>query len=95
MKRFNSKGVPIAIEDMVFTNGRRKEKKHGCFHCGKKGQSCDGCPILAKELKKARKQRRKGEEEKAIHKALTSIGEWVEIDEKPRKPPSTKSSSSS
>ena len=38
--RLNVKGVPIQIQDLVFTNQRNEQRKRGCYGCGEWGHFC-------------------------------------------------------
>jgi hypothetical protein len=53
----NVKGVPIQVQDCIFTNQRREQRKKGCYGCGKKGHFVEVCPNkpTPKTKKKARK----------------------------------------
>ncbi|WVZ61656.1 hypothetical protein U9M48_011494 [Paspalum notatum var. saurae] len=51
LKKLNSKGVPITIEEIEHNRQRKKERRGGCFGCGEKGHYMDSCPIIAKEKK--------------------------------------------
>ncbi|WVZ75966.1 hypothetical protein U9M48_023978 [Paspalum notatum var. saurae] len=61
LKKLNSKGVPITIEEIEHNRQRKKEIKVGCFGCGEKGHFMDSCPIIAKEEKKKRHMLKKKE----------------------------------
>ena len=37
IQRLNVKGVPIQIQDFIFTNQRNEQRKKGCYGCGKLG----------------------------------------------------------
>ena len=66
IQRINVKGVPIQIEDFIFTNQRNKQRKKGCYEYGKLGHFVEVCPNMPtpKTKRKARK---------AKHQALTTI----------------------
>jgi hypothetical protein len=67
IQRLNVKGVPIQIQDCIFTNQRREQRKKGCYGCGELGHFVEVCPNnpTPKTKKKACKD-----------KALTSIRCW-------------------
>ena len=67
IQKLNVKGVPIQIQDLVFTNQRNEQRKRGCYGCGEVGHFVEVCPNKAtpKTKKKACK-----------NKALTSIKSW-------------------
>ncbi|WVZ75809.1 hypothetical protein U9M48_023840, partial [Paspalum notatum var. saurae] len=81
LKKLDSKGVPITIEEIEHNRQRKKERKGGCFGCGEKGHYMDSCPIIAKEEKKKKrhKLKKKEKEQRDTHKALMSIGTWVDV----------------
>jgi len=95
LKKLNSKGIPITIEDIEYNRQRKKERKGGCFGCGEKGHFMDSCPTIAKEEKKRHKLKKKEKERRERHKALISIGKWVDVssDEDHHKKHSHKSTS--
>jgi len=68
IQRLNVQGVPIQIEDCIFTNQRREQRKKGCYGCGKKGHFVKDCPN--KPTLKTKKGR------KAKCHALTTIKTW-------------------
>jgi hypothetical protein len=74
LKKLNSKGVPITIEDLAYNSQSTKQKRR-CFGCGEKGHFQKSCPYQAKEDEKNRKKKK---EKKGKIKALTSIGHWVD-----------------
>jgi hypothetical protein len=45
----NAYGVPITIEDTIFTNQRRNQRKSGSFGCSKKG-TYEGARKMARDL---------------------------------------------
>jgi hypothetical protein len=53
----NVKGVPIQVQDCIFTNQRREQRKKGCYGYGEKGHFVEVCPNkpTPKTKKKARK----------------------------------------
>jgi hypothetical protein len=74
--KINLMGVPLLVEDLLFNNDRKKQRKRGCFACGEKGHFRDKCPNMAEP----KKERSKG-------KALTSVRTWDDSsseDEPPR-----------
>jgi hypothetical protein len=74
--KINLMGVPLQVEDLIFSIDRKKQRKRGCFACGEKGHFRDNCPTMAEPKKK----RSKG-------KALTSVKTWDDSsseDEPPR-----------
>jgi hypothetical protein len=40
IQRLNVKGVPIQIQDFIFTNQRNEQRKRGCYGCGELGHFC-------------------------------------------------------
>ena len=38
IQRLNVKGVPIQIQDFIFTNQRNEQRKRGCYGCGELGR---------------------------------------------------------
>ncbi|WVZ53699.1 hypothetical protein U9M48_004604 [Paspalum notatum var. saurae] len=97
LKKLNSKGIPITIEEIEHNRQRKKERRGGCSGCGQKGHYMDSCPIIAKEQKKKKrhKLKKKEKEQRDRHKALMSIGTWVDVssDEDHHKKHSHKSTS--
>ena len=67
--KLNVKGVPIQIEDCLFTNQRREQRKKGCYGCGKKGHFVEECPNQPKPKAKKKARKSKGQ-------ALTTIKTW-------------------
>jgi hypothetical protein len=67
IQKLNVKGVPIQIQDFIFTNQRNEQRKKGCYGCGELGHFVEVCPNKStpKTKKKACKD-----------KALTSIRSW-------------------
>ena len=67
IQRLNVKGVPIQIQDLIFTNQRNKQRKRGCYEYGELGHFMEICPNkpTPKTKKKACKD-----------KALTTIRSW-------------------
>ena len=45
IQRLNVKGVPIQIQDLIFTNQRNEQRKRGCYGCGELGH----CESLSKQ----------------------------------------------
>jgi hypothetical protein len=43
LRKMRAKGVPITIEDIMFTDQRRRQRKNGCFGCGRKGHFVEDC----------------------------------------------------
>jgi hypothetical protein len=77
IRKINLMGVPLQVEDLLFNIDRKKQRKRGCFVCGKKGHFRDNCPTMVEPIK----ERSKG-------KALTSVKTWDDSsseDEPPRK----------
>ena len=66
LHKMRAKGVPVTIEDIMFTNQRRRQRKNGCFG-SKKGHFVEDCPN--KPTSKAKKKACKV-------KALTTIKTW-------------------
>ncbi|WVZ79898.1 hypothetical protein U9M48_027423 [Paspalum notatum var. saurae] len=80
LKKLDSKGIPITIEEIEHNRQRKKERKGGYFGCGEKEHYMDSCPIIANEEKKKKRHKLKKEkEQRDRHKALTSIGMWVDV----------------
>ena len=44
IQRLNVKGVPIQIQDFIFTNQRNEQTKKGCYGCGELGHFVEVCP---------------------------------------------------
>ena len=44
IQRLNVKGVPIQIQDLIFTNQRNEQRKRGCYGCGELGHFVEVCP---------------------------------------------------
>jgi hypothetical protein len=44
IQKLNVKGVPIQIQDCIFTNQRREQRKKGCYGCGELGHFVEVCP---------------------------------------------------
>ena len=67
IQRLNVKGVPIQIQDIIFTNQRNEQRKKGCYGCGELGHFVEVYPNkpTPKTMKKPCKD-----------KALTSIRSW-------------------
>ena len=67
IQRLNEQGVPIQIQDLIFTNQRNEQRKRGCYGCGELGHFVEVCPNkpTPKTKKKACKD-----------KALASIRSW-------------------
>ena len=63
----NVMGVPIQIQDLIFTNQRNEQRKKVCYGCRELGHFVEVCPNkpTSKTKKKACKD-----------KALTSIRSW-------------------
>jgi hypothetical protein len=83
--------VPIQVQDCIFTNQRREQRKKGCYGCSEKGHFVEVCP--SKPTPKTKKKARK-----AKHQALTTIKTWDDSsseDEAQYKRSSHKHSSSS
>ena len=66
IQRLNVKGVPIQIQDIIFTNQRNDQRKRGCYGCGELGH----CGSLSKQA------HTQDQEEAYKDKALTSIRSW-------------------
>ena len=64
IQRVNVKGVPIQIQDLIFTNQRNEQRKKGCYGCGELGHFVEVYPN--KPTPKTKKKTCKD-------KALTSI----------------------
>ena len=67
IQRLNVKGVPIQIQDLIFTNQRNEQRKRGCYGCGEVGHFVEVYPN--KPTPKTKKKACK-------NKALTSIKSW-------------------
>jgi hypothetical protein len=65
IRKMNLMGVSLQVEDLLFNIDRKKQRKSGCFACGKKGHFRDNYPNMAEPTK----GRSKG-------KALTSVKTW-------------------
>ena len=44
IQRLNVKGVPIQIQDLIFTNQRNKQRNKGFYGCGELGHFVEVCP---------------------------------------------------
>ena len=44
IQRLNVKGVPIQIQDFIFTNQKNEQRKRGCYGCGEVGHFVEVCP---------------------------------------------------
>ena len=44
IQRLNVKGVPIQIQDFIFTNQRNEQRKKGCYGCGELGHFVEVYP---------------------------------------------------
>ena len=44
IQKLNVKGVPIQIQDFIFTNQRNEQRKKGCYGCGELGHFVEVCP---------------------------------------------------
>ena len=55
IQRLNVKGVPIQIQDFIFTNQRNEQRKKGCYGCGELGHFVEDYPnkLTPKTKKKA------------------------------------------
>ena len=67
IQRLNVKGVPIQIQDLIFTNQKNEQRKRGCYGCGELGHFVEVCPN--KPTPKTKKKACKNQ-------ALTSIRSW-------------------
>jgi hypothetical protein len=56
--KINLMGVPLQVEDLIFNIDRKKQRKRGCFTCGKKGHFRDSCPNMTNPPKGGAKARR-------------------------------------
>jgi FtsZ-binding cell division protein ZapB len=65
IRKINLMGVPLQVEDLLFNIDRKKQRKGGCFKCGRKGHFRDNCQNMAEP----KKRRSKG-------KVLTSVKTW-------------------
>jgi hypothetical protein len=43
LRKMRAKGVPITIEDIMFTDQRRRQRRNGCFGYGRKGHFVENC----------------------------------------------------
>ena len=64
-----STGMPIIIEDIIFTSQRRRQRKKGCFCCSEIGNIMEDCPNKPKP-----KDKKKGRREKV--QSHTTIKTW-------------------
>ena len=55
IQRLDVKGVPIQIQDFIFTNQRNEERKKECYGCGELRHFVEVCPnkLTPKTKKKA------------------------------------------
>jgi hypothetical protein len=67
IQKLNIKGVPAQVQDFIFTNQRREQRKKGCYGCGELGHFMVVCPN--KPTPKIKKKACKD-------KALTSTRSW-------------------
>ena len=67
IQRLNVKGVPIQIQDLIFTNQRNEQKKKGCYGYEELGHFVEVCP---------NKPTPKTKNKVCKYKALTSIRSW-------------------
>ena len=67
IQKLNIKGVPIQIQDLIFTNQRNEQRKRGCYGCDELGHFVEVCPN--KPTPKTKKKACKNQ-------ALTSIRTW-------------------
>ena len=44
IQRLNVKGVPIQIQDLIFTNQRNEQRKRGCYGCDELEHFVEVCP---------------------------------------------------
>ena len=44
IQKLNVKGVPIQIQDFIFTNQRNEQRKRGCYGFGELGHFVEVCP---------------------------------------------------
>ena len=44
IQKLNVKGVPVQIQDFIFTNQRREQRKKVCYGCGELGHFVEVCP---------------------------------------------------
>jgi hypothetical protein len=44
IQKLNVKGVPTQVQDFIFTNQRREQRKKGCYGCGELGHFMVVCP---------------------------------------------------
>ena len=44
IQMLNVKGVPIQIQDLIFTNQRNEQRKRGCYGCGELGHFVQTSP---------------------------------------------------
>ena len=59
IQRLNVKGVPIQIQDFIFTNQRNGQRKKGFYGCGELGHFVEVCPNKPTPKKKRRHARTK------------------------------------
>ena len=67
IQRLNEQGVPIQIQDLIFTNQRNEQRKRGCYGCDELGHFVEVCPN--KPTPNTKKKACKNQ-------ALTSIRSW-------------------
>ena len=67
IQRLNVKGVPIQIQDLIFTNQKNEQRKKEYYGCGELGHFVKVCPN--KSTPKTKKKACKNQ-------ALTSIRSW-------------------
>jgi hypothetical protein len=45
--KINLMGILLQVEDILFNTDRKRQRKRGCFACGKKGHFKDNCPNMS------------------------------------------------
>ena len=75
IQKLNVKGVPIQIQDLIFTNQRNEQKKRGCYGCGELGHFVEVCPN--KTTPKTKKKACVDRICSAVHQGVSCDGRFV------------------